>query len=486
MGKWRECLNCGEASDGDMIYFCTEDNHVFCQQCGNWTPNLFGNHNCICPRCNSTSNVRILGEVDTASYDYEAKCSNCGNVDDADWLYKCKEDDLLFCRQCGDSVYNINGYHNCICPICHSTSPVRILGEIGEDEKEEDEGEDIDEADNSDEGSGDWWSDGRSVEEIYGPDDSNEEGSNGDEDEDYEYSSHDSSDNYSSGSNERFEPSTSYSGTYTSNTSGAPFVIGALLIVLSVVGLVYLIDQNKFDQGNEYNSRTVTYQTDVQSFPPPQPVNPYGEGQGRITFYKTCVYCQNIEISYNGMIIGSLTDAPLHDEPTCDGIGGFPINIAGGSHTFTMTNESGETWEQMVTVAEGECVRLKVHKSLAIHSEELTDIFDENDNLTGTFEILVPADHAEYDYPRYTDVTFTSVENAEYYEVELQLADDPYNYTATSFSAPPYDNGGIYKTTSTSVTVQGMGMQVHRVRVRAMVGLEILAETEWRYFNYRE
>jgi hypothetical protein len=67
----------------------------------------------------------------------------------------------------------------------------------------------------------------------------------------------------------------------------------------------------------------------------------------------------------------------------------------------------------------------------------------------------------------------------------MQLADSPYDYTATSYSAMPYRNSGIYRVTGTSATIQGMGKQVHRVRVKAVQGNTVIAQTDWRYFDYR-
>jgi hypothetical protein len=144
MGIWTECKNCGNNASGDMIYLCKEDNFVFCQKCGEGEFNINGNHNCVCPVCSSTSDVRIMGEIDPEADEQDMKCENCGNVDPDDMLYRCKRDDLYFCEQCGDKAWNAFGNNNCVCPQCHSTSNVKILGEIGGDEQEE---RDIDEDD---------------------------------------------------------------------------------------------------------------------------------------------------------------------------------------------------------------------------------------------------------------------------------------------------------------------------------------------------
>lgn len=139
MGRWKECKNCGNENAEDNIYICKEDNFVFCQDCGGFTPNIHGNVNCICPVCDTSSDVEKLGEIDPGADDDNDKCENCGNVDSGDMLYKCKEDDLIFCDQCGDYTPNIHGNNNCICPVCHSTSDVKVLGEIENDDDDEDD-----------------------------------------------------------------------------------------------------------------------------------------------------------------------------------------------------------------------------------------------------------------------------------------------------------------------------------------------------------
>ena len=139
MGVWTERKNCGNSSSGDMIYVCKDDNFVFCQKCGDGGFNVDGNHNYECPVCSSASEVRIMDEIDPHADESDTKCENFGNVDPGDMLYRCKVDDLYFCQPCCDFVRNPFGNHNCICPGCHSTSNVKILGETGGDEQEEED-----------------------------------------------------------------------------------------------------------------------------------------------------------------------------------------------------------------------------------------------------------------------------------------------------------------------------------------------------------
>lgn len=150
MGEWRECKNCYNDEADHMIYLCKADNLIFCEECGIRTPNIHGNINCICPSCESVSDARVLGEIDPSAYEGDNKCENCGNVDGSDMLYLCKNDDLHFCQQCGDKVFNILGNHNCICPICHSTSDVKILGEIDGDTRAENDSVNFDDISDQD------------------------------------------------------------------------------------------------------------------------------------------------------------------------------------------------------------------------------------------------------------------------------------------------------------------------------------------------
>jgi len=219
MGIWTECKNCGNDASGDMIYLCKDDNFVFCQECGEGGFNINGNHNCVCPVCSSTSDVRIMGEIDRHANVPDTKCENCGNVDPDDMLYRCKKDDLYFCEQCGDRAWNAFGNNNCICPECHSTSNVKILGKIGGDEQDE---QDVEE-DNVEATEEHTISDEREPENYYAPESKYRN--------DETYSSYDSDDDYSASSN------TSYSSGST--TSGGGSVAGWLIVIVIIVVILY-------------------------------------------------------------------------------------------------------------------------------------------------------------------------------------------------------------------------------------------------------
>lgn len=42
---------------------------LFCEECGDFALNIFGNHNCICPECHSTCDNDILGEIEADEED---------------------------------------------------------------------------------------------------------------------------------------------------------------------------------------------------------------------------------------------------------------------------------------------------------------------------------------------------------------------------------------------------------------------------------
>jgi len=64
MGTYRSCKNCGNEEPGDNLYKCTKCNVIYCESCGDFSLNVFGNNNWICPSCHSTSDSDFLGEIE--------------------------------------------------------------------------------------------------------------------------------------------------------------------------------------------------------------------------------------------------------------------------------------------------------------------------------------------------------------------------------------------------------------------------------------
>lgn len=319
-------------------------------------------------------------------------------------------------------------------------------------------------------------------EKISGPDD--------DDDTDESETSYRSTNHSYDYDDDYSDSGTSDSSTYASSSeSDSGFPIIGLIVIAVVVFAGYKIFKKKDDAPS-----VVFTNSTVQPTPSPvvesPPLNPYGAGNGMVTFYHTCVYCQNIEVIFEGNVMITVNKAPLH-EVQCGGQGTFPINVQAGTRVFVFRSESGETWEKTVEVTEGECILVEVEKPHEAEQSTETPIVttppetdNGSNNKSSTLSIISPKEREEFDYPRYTTVVWAEVKDAGYYEVELQLADAPYDYSATSYSEMPYSNRGFYLTNSNSVTVQGMGKQVHRVRVKAIGHGKIIQVSDWRYFNY--
>jgi hypothetical protein len=314
--------------------------------------------------------------------------------------------------------------------------------------------------------------------------DSEEEDDDSEEDGDYEDDvSDDSTSNYSRHDSYSLKEETSdISYKNTSPDPSSDISISTLLVLAIIAVIAFVLYTGTFPQRS--NISQVPNSNSLSSQQSAQTTNPYGAGMGNVTFYKTCSYCDNIEVYSEGSLLGIINDVVYNVPPRCSAPGTFAVVATAGITTFTMKNEHSETWEQQVNVTEGECIAVRVIKPPIENqiAEETSDPIEVTDR---RFEIITPTEHSEYDYPRYTDVEWGSRSQADSYEVELQLADAPYDYTATSFGPPPYANGGIYKTFDTNISIQGMGKQVHRLRVKAIVNGQIVEETPWRYFNYR-
>ncbi|RZM19701.1 MAG: hypothetical protein EOO88_37320 [Pedobacter sp.] len=346
MGRWNQCNNCSNSNDGDMMYICKHDNTVFCESCGDFTLNIAGNDNCICPVCHSTSDVRIMGEISTG-VDETNCCQNCQNADPEDMLYQCKEDCLIFCQECGDDVYNINGNHNCICPICHLTSDVDILGTIGDDDH-----------------------DGHKMSNI------------GEEDEDSKYSFFNGDDNDSSDSSrqEAYSESSEYdnyessgSSDYSSSSgssSGSSFT-GILSIIVIAIVAYWIFSANRNSTPVNYVPQANLSVTtpDLIETPTMAVENPYGLGMGKVTFFQDCAVCEEIEISLDSSSIGTLSSIPTELIPECGASGTLALVVPYGARVFTLKNARGDIWQQQIYIVEGECSIVRVLSSAEV--EEL-------------------------------------------------------------------------------------------------------------------
>ena len=100
--------------------------------------------------------------------------------------------------------------------------------------------------------------------------------------------------------------------------------------------------------------------------------------------------------------------------------------------------------------------------------------------------IITPIEHEIiYGFPRITTVSWTPILNATNYQIFVECSSRPYDYSATKFSPIPCGGGSCkFSTTESSFTFNGVGKQVHRLKVIAKKRDEIIAESPWRYINY--
>jgi hypothetical protein len=92
-------------------------------------------------------------------------------------------------------------------------------------------------------------------------------------------------------------------------------------------------------------------------------VNPYGTGNGKITIFKTCNYCPELEISIDGNFIGKLSQTFSNsNSPSCDANGTVSKILSAGRHHLSGQDNLGTSWDMMVSVPEGKCVLQEIKK----------------------------------------------------------------------------------------------------------------------------
>jgi len=294
----------------------------------------------------------------------------------------------------------------------------------------------------------------------------------------YDYSDHD----YSYSDND-----TTSSSTGSSTSDGGSLVGGIIVIIIVVAVILYWISNKS---GNNQIAEQTPVYTNAPVAQPTQQVaqNPYGDGNGQVAFYRVCPFCK-VTVLQDTTVLGNLPTPPLLVNPQCSDDYMLRVIASSGTRIFIIKDDDGYMWQDTVQVPNGDCVLAKITRPAYATKSDPQQAAGATEQpvsqaTLNDFAITSPAERSSFDYPRYTQVEWTQVPQADRYEVELQLADAPYDYTATSFSPMPYSNGGIYPTTGTSVTVQGMGKQVHRLRVKAIQNNNVIAQTEWRYITY--
>lgn len=292
--------------------------------------------------------------------------------------------------------------------------------------------------------------------------------------------------------------STSANNYQTGSSSGSGFAGWFILIV--IIAIVLTVGYHYFSDSAPDTTPTATYTSPVTpssapSQPQAAPPNPFGEGNGQVAFYRVCAFCK-VQVFDDTTSVGFIPTPPLLVDPQCTDNYMLRFITAAGTKTFTIKDDDGYTWQQTVQVPNGDCTLTRVDRpetatkpandTTAQNLPATSDQQAIDETAPTDFHLTSPADHSSFDYPRFTEVAWTNYPGADYYQVELQLSNNPFDYSATSYSPMPYSNQGIYQTAATTVTVQGMGKQVHRVRVKAIKGSSVVSVTPWCYFTYNQ
>jgi hypothetical protein len=130
------------------------------------------------------------------------------------------------------------------------------------------------------------------------------------------------------------------------------FWIWFIIIVAVIVAAILY-----FKYGNSSSSETNTSNnTSVTDNNTNEKVNPYGAGNGKLYFYKTCKYCPDLQVSVDGNYIGTITKTLTEpSKPSCDAYGTISKVVSTGTHQISAKDSYGTAWNYQATAYEGEC-----------------------------------------------------------------------------------------------------------------------------------
>src|SRR4051812_1169673 len=98
-----------------------------------------------------------------------------------------------------------------------------------------------------------------------------------------------------------------------------------------------------------------------ENTPPPKPTNPYGVGNGQVTFYsKSDLGEGNITISIDGEDKGIITE--FHPDGVTCGSGNANVILSAGKHSLYARGQSGGSWSGNFDVIEGKCTPNEINK----------------------------------------------------------------------------------------------------------------------------
>ncbi len=91
--------------------------------------------------------------------------------------------------------------------------------------------------------------------------------------------------------------------------------------------------------------------------------NPYGNGNGKITIFKTCNDCQDVKISIDGNYIGVLSQTfNSTSVPSCDADGTISKVLSSGRHHLSGQDSNRTSWDILISVPEGKCLLQEIKK----------------------------------------------------------------------------------------------------------------------------
>jgi len=124
----------------------------------------------------------------------------------------------------------------------------------------------------------------------------------------------------------------------------------------------------KDSYGRTWNYNAIAYEGEstpqVLSNPNDVKPNPFGTGNGKISFYKTCTYCPDLEVSIDGNYVGTISQTLSESStPSCDDYGTISKILTTGSHQLTAKDSYGSSWNFQVNATDGECTTQKLYKT---------------------------------------------------------------------------------------------------------------------------
>lgn len=85
--------------------------------------------------------------------------------------------------------------------------------------------------------------------------------------------------------------------------------------------------------------------------------NVFGKGNGKITLFKSCSDCGDIEVYIDGNFAGKLTASFGSQKlPDCNTAGTLSKVVIAGRHHLSGRDTAGFSWDKMVSVVEGKCL----------------------------------------------------------------------------------------------------------------------------------